>query len=131
MTSWKPTADQCQIDKELESVMQLFKGTPFKNASVYISNLDKKSAVSNEARKEFEKSVKTESAANLETLSKVNDEKQLAGIMNRVVNAIKTRQYDSVNDCFSADGLEMYKKLLNYGQARLLCALLFRLFRAA
>ena len=113
-------ADQCQIDKELESVMQLFKGTPFKNASVYISNLDKKSAVSNEARKEFEKSVKTESAANLETLSKVNDEKQLAGIMNRVVNAIKTRQYDSVNDCFSADGLEMYKKLLNYGQARLL-----------
>lgn len=113
-------ADQCQIDKELESVMQLFKGTPFKNASVYISNLDKKSAVSSEARKEFEKSVKTESAANLETLSKVNDEKQLAGIMNRVVNAIKTRQYDSVNDCFSADGLEMYKKLLNYGQARLL-----------
>ena len=113
-------ADQCQIDKELESVMQLFKGTPFKNASVYINDLDKKSAVSSEARKEFENSVKTESAANLETLSKVNDEKQLAGIMNRVVNAIKTRQYDSVNDCFSADGLEMYKKLLNYGQARLL-----------
>lgn len=113
-------ADQCQIDKELESVMQLFKGTSFKNASIYINNLDKKSAVSSEAQKEFEKSVKTESAANLETLSKVENEKELAGIMTRVINAIKAKDYDSVSDCFSEDGLEMYKKLLNYGQARLL-----------
>ena len=113
-------ADQCQIDKELESVMQLFKGTSFKNASVYINNLDKKSAVSSEAKKEFEKSVKTESAANLETLSKVENEKELAGIMTRVINAIKAKDYDSVSDCFSEDGLKMYKKLLNYGQARLL-----------
>lgn len=113
-------ADQCQIDKELESVMQLFKGTSFKNASVYINNLDKKSAVSSEAKKEFEKSVKTESAANLETLSKVENEKELVGIMTRVINAIKAKDYDSVSDCFSEDGLEMYKKLLNYGQARLL-----------
>lgn len=113
-------ADQCQIDKELESVMQLFKGTSFKNAFVYINNLDKKSAVSSEAKKEFEKSVKTESAANLETLSKVENEKELAGIMTRVINAIKAKDYDSVSDCFSEDGLEMYKKLLNYGQARLL-----------
>lgn len=113
-------ADQCQIDKELESVMQLFKGTSFKNASVYINNLDKKSAVSSEAKKEFEKSVKTESAANLETLSKVENEKELAGIMTRVINAIKAKDYDSVSDCFSEDGLEMYKKLLNYGQVRLL-----------
>ena len=113
-------ADKCQIDKELESVMQLFKGTSFKNASVYINNLDKKSAVSSEAKKEFEKSVKTESAANLETLSKVENEKELAGIMTRVINAIKAKDYDSVSDCFSEDGLEMYKKLLNYGQARLL-----------
>lgn len=113
-------ADQCQIDKELESVMQLFKGTSFKNASVYINNLDKKSAVSSEAKKEFEKSVKTESTANLETLSKVENEKELAGIMTRVINAIKAKDYDCVSDCFSEDGLEMYKKLLNYGQARLL-----------
>lgn len=113
-------ADQCQIDKEQESVMQLFKGTSFKNASVYINNLDKKSAVSSEAKKEFEKSVKTESAANLETLSKVENEKELAGIMTRVINAIKAKDYDSVSDCFSEDGLEMYKKLLNYGKARLL-----------
>lgn len=113
-------ADQCQIDKELESVMQLFKGTSFKKAFVYINNLDKKSAVSSEAKKEFEKSVKTESAANLETLSKVENEKELAGIMTRVINAIKAKDYDSVSDCFSEDGLEMYKKLLNYGQARLL-----------
>lgn len=113
-------ADQCQIDKELESVMSLFKGTPFKNATVYINNLDKKSVVSSEAKKDFEKSVKTESAANLADISKVEDEKALAAIMGKVVNAIKTKNYDSVNDCFSADGLEMYKKLLNYGKARLL-----------
>lgn len=121
-------ADQCQIDKELESVMQLFKGTSFKNASVYINNLDKKSAVSSEAKKEFEKSVKTESAANLETLSKVENEKELAGIMTRVINAIKAKDYDSVSDCFSEDGLEMYKKLLNYGQARLLGDPLFSFY---
>ena len=113
-------ADQCQIDKELESVMNLFKGTPFKNATIYINNIDKKSAVSTEAKKEFEKVVKTESAANLEALTQVEDEKQLAATMIRIVNAIKAKNYDSVNDCFNADGLEMYKKLLHYGQARIL-----------
>ena len=112
--------DQCQIDKELESVMNLFKGTPFKNATIYINNIDKKSAISTEAKKEFEKVVKTESAANLEALTQVEDEKQLAATMMRIVNAIKTKNYDSVNDCFNADGLEMYKKLLHYGQARIL-----------
>ena len=113
-------ADQCQIDKELESVMNLFKGTPFKNATLYINNIDKKSAVSTEAKKEFEKVVKTESAANLEALTQVDDEKQLAATMTRIVNAIKAKNYDSVNDCFNSDGLEMYKKLLHYGQARVL-----------
>ena len=113
-------ADQAQIDKELESVMHLFKGTPFKNATTYINNLDKKSAVSSEAKKDFEKTVKTESAANLEDLSKVEDEKTLANIMGKVINAIKTKNYNSADDCFSEDGLEMYRKLLNYGQARIL-----------
>lgn len=112
--------DQCQIDKELESVMGLFKGTPFKNATTYINNLDKKSVVSSEAKKDFAKSVKAESDANLESLNKVKDEKALVEIMGRVVNAIKNKNYNSVDTCFSADGLEMYKKLLNYGQARLL-----------
>ena len=113
-------ADQCQIDKELESVMTLFKGTPFKNATVYINNLDKKSVVSSEAKKEFEKSVKTESAANLEDLSKIEGEKDYAAIITKVVDAIKSKQYDSVNEYFSEDGLEMYRKLLNYGKARIL-----------
>ncbi len=113
-------ADQAQIDKELESVMHLFKGTSFKNAFTYINNLDKKTAISAEAKKDFDKTVKTEAAANLEELSKVEDEKALAKIMGRVVNAIKTKDYDSANDCFSEDGREMYWKLLNYGQARLL-----------
>ena len=53
-------ADQCQIDKELESVMALFKGTPFKNATTYINNIDKKSAVSSDAKKGFENSVKAQ-----------------------------------------------------------------------
>ena len=113
-------ADQCQIDKELESVMALFKGTPFKNATTYINNIDKKSAVSSDAKKGFENSVKAESEANLQDLTKVEDEKALSAVMARVINAIKNKQYDSVNDCFSADGLEMYQKLLHYGQARLL-----------
>lgn len=47
-------------------------------------------------------------------------EKQLAATMMRIVNAIKAKNYDCVNDCFNADGLEMYKKLLHYGQARIL-----------
>ncbi len=122
-------ADQCQIDKELESVMGLFKGTPFKNATTYINNLDKKSVVSSEAKKDFAKSVKAESDANLESLNNVKDEKALVEIMGRVVNAIKNKNYNSVDTCFSADGLEMYKKLLNYGQARLLGAPQFSFYK--
>lgn len=113
-------ADQCQIDKELESVMGLFKGTSFKNATVYINNLNKKSAASVEAKKEFEKSVKAEAVADLKDLSKVTGEKEYANIITQVVNAIKSKQYNRVDHYFTTDGLEMYKKLLNYGQARIL-----------
>ena len=113
-------ADQCQIDKELESVMSLFKGTPFKNAMLYINNIDKKSTISTDAKKGFEKSVKNESDTNLNELGKIEGEKEYVAIINKLINAIKSKNYDSVDDCFTTDGQEMYRKLLNYGKARIL-----------
>ena len=111
-------ADQCQIDKELESVMQLFKGSPFKHSTVYIADIDKKVA-SSSAKKEFEKTVKAEGQAVVQNLQEA-ETKDYAAVIERIVNAIRNKDYSSVDDCFTSEGVEMYHKLLNYGKARLL-----------
>lgn len=112
-------ADQCQIDKELESVMHLFKGVSFKHSSAYIADLDKSSVVSSKVKKEFDNLVKTEGQATLPCL-KTDEAGIYADVITKVVNAIQTKNYASVNGYFTNDGLAMYHKLLDYGKARIL-----------
>lgn len=40
--------------------------------------------------------------------------------MDRLVSAIRQKDYHSVDDLFTPDGLDMYEKLISYGKARIL-----------
>lgn len=52
------------------------------------------------------------------TLASVDDKKPYVGTVKRVVSAIERDDYDSVRQLFTADGYEIYSKLLKYGRAR-------------
>lgn len=41
-----------------------------------------------------------------------------AEVVGKVIDAIQSRNYSSVNSCFTLDGLEMYNKLIAYGKSR-------------
>lgn len=42
--------------------------------------------------------------------------------IERVINAIKTKRYESQNRCFTTEGLEMFRSLISYGYGRIVGA---------
>ncbi len=122
-------ADEAHIDKEIASVMQMFRGTAFRKASTSVNAGNAKAMANTSApaantnasasayiRNEFEKLVSNESDIKAE---KVSDDQQMADIMAKVVNSLKTRDTKSVQPLFTSDGWDMYLKLLHYGKAKI------------
>lgn len=50
----------------------------------------------------------------------VEKPKEMTKVIDRVLKAVRERQYAKVEDCFTPDGYQMFNTLLNYGQARIL-----------
>ena len=55
-----------------------------------------------------------------ENISPVENEKPYREILSRVIYAIKNKSSKSVEDCFTEDGLDMFNRLIMYGQARII-----------
>ncbi len=112
-------ADETRIDKETQQVMSLFKEMTFPKASRVIgSNAKKESAdFKTDFSKQVDNLVKSESMLDI---SKVENAKDYAKIMEKVIDGIKTRQYSDIKSYFTNDGWDMFDKLLHYGNARLI-----------
>ncbi len=110
---------EARQDPDLEQVMQVFKSTPFRKATYTIKTGTKKER--KEAQKELQQAVEAESAApNTNAVAvRQQDTKPLLKPVERIVAAIKDKKYDSVQDCFTPEGWEMFQKLINYGKASL------------
>ena len=103
---------QAHIDPEVREVLAVVKGKALKASYANISLGGGSSATppgqaANAAATAFNAASATESA----TAQKV---------MARVVDAIRKRQYASVADCFTAQGRELFDKLIRYGNAKVL-----------
>ena len=112
-------ADETRIDKETQQVMSLFKEMTFPKASRVIgSNAKKESAdFKTDFSKQVDNLVKSESMLDI---SQVENAKDYAKIMEKVIDGIKTRQYSDIKTYFTNDGWDMFDKLLHYGNARLI-----------
>ena len=112
-------ADETRIDKETQQVMSLFKEMTFPKASRVIgSNAKKESAdFKTDFSKQVDNLVKSESMLDI---SQVENAKDYAKIMEKVIDGIKTRQYSDIKSYFTNDGWDMFDKLLHYGNARLI-----------
>lgn len=51
--------------------------------------------------------------------SALADDKAYASVVQRVLTAIRGRSYQSVTDCFTDEGRDVFQRLVQYGQARL------------
>lgn len=108
---------ESHIDKEMNTVMLHSKAIPFRKATVSLADNSKKRPKKKEIQEAIEM---TNAAASVgEAMTTVKDDKPYVEMMNKVINAIKKRDYASVRSLFTDNGWEMFDRLIHYGQAKL------------
>lgn len=106
--------NEAHIDREISSVIGVVKSAAFRKSYITIKgNVDRSSAQMAQA---LEKST---NAAATRTLAKLDDETQVRAAMDRVVAAIRNKTYSNVSDLFTVDGMDMYNRLITYGNAQI------------
>jgi len=53
-------------------------------------------------------------------LTFIDGKSECSDVISKVVRAIKSKDYSSVNSCFTQDGLDMYNRLIRYGRASII-----------
>ncbi len=104
---------QAHIDKELESVMNTVKSMPMKKAYESVK-----------ANKAVDASTETVSVAQLAQTDALlelpyDGRQKYVDIIQQVANNIKKKNYNLGDDIFTAEGKEIYDKLIKYGSAQI------------
>lgn len=105
---------EARIDRELEDVLKKIDPVPFRNSYYTISITG-----NNEASKQ---AVTAQAAlqTTYNSLTEVTDDKKLQISMAKVLEGIRTKSYDAVRENFTDEGYEVFTKLVNYGNAKLI-----------
>lgn len=108
---------EAQIDKEIASVVEVMKGRNFRNAYIDVTGdiivpkpLSSSASVITMTTKESISEM---------TLVSPAESASYETIMGKVLGAVKTKNYTSVEQYFTPEGKEMFHKLLDYGNARI------------
>lgn len=110
---------QAHINPEVQSVLSVVKSSPLRGARVSVATGKQKPLPESAPLKV---TAKTEQSRNVQAYAPVSNESRYRQVLSRVVNAIRTHTLGSVTDCFTSDGLDMFKALIGYGRARVLNA---------
>lgn len=107
---------QSHIDKEIQSVLATIRPMPMRNAYIDIKSGAQPSAT-------MQNTVAAAQKNNAEKVAALA--KPIAGAetyvvaMDRVIKAIRAKQLESVATLFTAEGLDVFRKLIGYGNARI------------
>lgn len=118
--------NESQCDKEVNQVLETVKQIPYPQAKISIPVTDK--VLSDEVNIEgnLASSQSAENATSSNGVEEVSNKLSqealmpLVGTMDKIVQAIKLRSYASVQSYFTADGYDIFTKLINYGKARII-----------
>ena len=104
---------QMRQDPELEQVMNIFNTVNYKEATVTVLSGNK--SEQRQAQAVLQAAVSNMSVATHAV--QVAQPKPYVKTIDQVVNAIKQKNYASVSDQFTAEGYDMFDKLVHYGNA--------------
>lgn len=118
--------NESQCDKEVNQVLETVKQIVYPQAKISIPVTDK--VLSDEVNIEgnlasSQTAENTTSSDDVEEVSNRLSQEALmplVGTMDKIVQAIKSRSYASVQSYFTADGYDIFTKLINYGKARII-----------
>lgn len=120
--------NESQCDKEVNQVLETVEEIRYPKAEIRVSVDDK--VLSNEVN--IKGSLASSQPVGNAASSDDVDENEapdllsqealmpLVGTMDKIVQAIKTKSYSSVQSCFTTDGYNVFTKLINYGKARII-----------
>ncbi len=116
---------EAHIDKEINTVVNVMKGRVFRDAYVVVEKgtspqpLPKSGDISI-AEKEVTNSamvVENKNAITMLTDDKVGPYRES---IEKVISAISSHSYANAEECFTEDGKDMYRRLISYGNARII-----------
>lgn len=136
---------EAHIDKEINTVVNVMKGRVFRDAYVMVegaplsspsmgSTQASRNTVTSDLQSDVAVSGNFKSPSNnlqianpqgqpqkqtIEMLS-VDDEKPYRESIEKVIAAIKSGYYADAEECFTEDGRDMYRRLISYGNARIM-----------
>ena len=128
---------EAHIDKEISTVVNVMKGRVFRNAYVMVestvatpktpsahtvSDMLSHSVESGSLREVSEASIATSLQTGSQgiTLLSESESTPYRNHIETVVSAIKSGNYASAEECFTEDGRDMYRRLISYGNARIM-----------
>lgn len=107
---------QSHIDKEIETVMGVMKGTTFRKAYLNLTNTQGGAMAAVAAKASTGNSTAAFAASGLKTVDNTGTYDK---IMGRIASAIQNRSYEGVKSEFTTDGWNTFRKLIQYGAARI------------
>ena len=130
---------EAHIDKEISTVVNVMKGKVFRNAYVMVemetpSNspsmgrtqtsrnqlAQQTPPLSIEGVAQSDGGVPSEARSQSITMLAEPESAPYRASIEKVIAAIRSRSYDAAEECFTEDGREMYRRLINYGNARIM-----------
>ena len=110
---------EAQIDKEIAAVVEVMKGCSFRLAQINVGG-NLVATLPQRTTSVLPQAVKESVEAMPLSMVSQNEAMSYEAIMEKVIAAIKAKNYASVEHYFTLEGKEMFKKLLSYGNARIL-----------
>ncbi len=111
---------QAHMEKEVGKVVEVMKGCVFRKATIMVAG-DHIPALPAKPSPNHLTSGTASETNPVSTCSEAERESYNV-IMGKIVEAIKTKNYGSVNGYFTDEGFDMFTKLVNYGSARIVAA---------
>ena len=106
---------QAQIDREIESVLNVVKSTPMRGA---YTNLKASSVSKAPAREVARATFSSTDASVMAAPATVKDGSAYMSVINKVTKAIQTKNHSAVRNLFTDEGWDVYLRLIQYGNAR-------------
>ena len=115
---------EAHINKEIQKVLEVMRGTPFPNAYIKLNNQPKQQLISTTLVKKVTTNAieKTTDDLHNNTIEFLSGEQEASyrKVMKEVISAIRSKDYAAAEHHFTEEGQEMYRSLISYGNARIL-----------
>ena len=114
--------DEANYDRELRDVLDNTTPVPFRTAKMKLAKDKEVKAVAANVNTATASVMSAPASSVPSTTMDDSKVSPYLATMQKIELAIRQKYYESIRDCFTAEGYDMFNKLVNYGKAKLLRA---------